>query len=1512
MECTYNGQKYSEKDLNKYLADNYADILKEIDVKIAGIAYNLDNSANTTSNKLIDLHREYENIEGIAASEYIDTPHILGKSEPELLNPIFILENYKKNTIETWEKTKPKPDNLTTDEFKSQLEKDFDEMVLQTDEFSKFSEDVLHSLLYAKINQNEKQFNAILNSLDKYIDVLGEGFNPNRIVTLVNNIYYELNKIYGKNGLLMSEIRVGGIDKFGKVIKGRIDIIGIDKDGNINIYDLKMSTKSYDEWDQVKSQKSEYQLGLYRKLLAHNGFNVSRLSVNLIPIQMNYGDLNTITQKPDFVNITTNPNMNLVNGIVTKNLQMLIDDKITDALVNKSEVEENIVKRLGEALPKYNFRTQLFNDDVDKIIELATKRGKTEFGKYFFRNEILDKNIYVSSIEELEKEVNIYVDELKNPNTKNAKVIQFAEGLKKNIEAQTIPDNILNLKHNPGLVNDIVFNFRQYTDGGWELIDSDILLNAGILGFKSQEGILEFVTFTVNNLHDKHLIDKGYNLLGKFFKDTDSEIIDLGIMDSSAQNIELLKILIVLNEMPELFANNRKLGNIKVFNYNDGRSESNSIDGILKNFNELTSQLGITNNFLNNKIQVLDRLDYIAQILKLLTESFDNEKDQKIISALDSPDFQLRKAEKMVEIFNLFIRNHPEYANLDPNAPARNNKREDLIYNYLVAGITEAKGKKIIGDIIGNPELGVTGAEVKNLFTAPFSYNEVKVNDQGIPTVGLFGGYYFSSPEGMRSDDMKIFTDLIREIHHNIRRKFEEESLVGINKTAEYYKKIGFGEVNQHVIGDSYKHHQNFYRRDSKNNLDPRFMFKNPYDRNEKLSETEREYLKFMLWNMNKKVVKGLSKEDLNTSPNDVMNLPQVLEMGEKYFEVPLIKGTNLSRAHSTTLSKIKNELKNQIKSSSHIFDDRNLTPEQILETEEQKNNYHTMVNPLRISSTRRADALAKWGPEYFETNLDIINLQIAFNYIRETEANKVLPQIHAGLAQLKVIALNQKIDITPQINFLLQRLKSDLFGETLIHEETKDGLKIIQGLKQVQSAIKIGLRPALTIKEVFGGLFRNFSRAAFNVYGENSFKMEHIVDSYKMFLETDNKFTKDLNIIDALNNAFGLVDRDINSIVDRQKYDRTGFLGGTSKWLYSTAIMADHLNRSVLYIAQMKAEGSFEAISLSKEGKLLYDFSKDTRYQEFYKNKNNPNYTSKTFLDQKAAYRIKLDEFIQAGYTNSDGSQLKFGDDLPQVHSPRETNNLKSIINNTYGFYDDEVKPIFGKLWAGILFMNFRNYWSGAKNTWLTKKTDKTDQGEFLIKKIVVNGKEEIVYRKEIYDNAGNFLEIKEVLESSPENDGTLEPVKVWKGRIVEGLYWSLAYTFRDATRLKFDDIKANKDGRTARAKLAMHDILQGSASIFLATLIFMWFKDLLGIDTTDDEIGNIEYALNMSEKTLVNSLKELDPYDAVFGSLNIEPALVSTYGNLMSSAQKVFFGDGDALKIAKRNIKMLELIPD
>jgi hypothetical protein len=96
----------------------------------------------------------------------------------------------------------------------------------------------------------------------------------------------------------------------------------------------------------------------------------------------------------------------------------------------------------------------------------------------------------------------------------------------------------------------------------------------------------------------------------------------------------------------------------------------------------------------------------------------------------------------------------------------------------------------------------------------------------------------------------------------------------------------------------------------------------------------------------------------------------------------------------------------------------------------------------------------------------------------------------------------------------------------------------------------------------------------------------------------------------EALNNEYGITDRDINVIAENSSADRHGLANTGLRNLYYFSIRQDFYNRMQILVACMLEDGCFEAFSFDKNtGVLTYDMSKDKRFEEFWKHKNDPNY---------------------------------------------------------------------------------------------------------------------------------------------------------------------------------------------------------------------------------------------------------------------------------------------------------------
>jgi hypothetical protein len=97
----------------------------------------------------------------------------------------------------------------------------------------------------------------ILNSMyEKNLDIL-DG-NKNAWVNKFKEVLIDLYSVLRNYGYLTSEIPVGtkNEESIGQ-LKGIIDIVAIDNNGNPQIFDLKLSKKPFRNWDSVKLQQTD-------------------------------------------------------------------------------------------------------------------------------------------------------------------------------------------------------------------------------------------------------------------------------------------------------------------------------------------------------------------------------------------------------------------------------------------------------------------------------------------------------------------------------------------------------------------------------------------------------------------------------------------------------------------------------------------------------------------------------------------------------------------------------------------------------------------------------------------------------------------------------------------------------------------------------------------------------------------------------------------------------------------------------------------------------------------------------------------------------------------------------------------------------------------------------------------------------------------------------------------------------------------------------------------------------
>jgi len=153
-------------------------------------------------------------------------------------------------------------------------------------------------------------------------------------------------------------------------LKGFIDVVTIDNNGSPHIFDLKLSKKSYRDWDSVKFQQTDWQLVLYRQLLSQY-MPMENSTINVLPIEL--GDLVDGKLLPHNM-IYIQPEVRKVSLKFETIAQKLIPRGVFtsyDPIRRKSFLET-----LEVIFPEYEIKTTSEEDNVEKIVAAARKKGK--------------------------------------------------------------------------------------------------------------------------------------------------------------------------------------------------------------------------------------------------------------------------------------------------------------------------------------------------------------------------------------------------------------------------------------------------------------------------------------------------------------------------------------------------------------------------------------------------------------------------------------------------------------------------------------------------------------------------------------------------------------------------------------------------------------------------------------------------------------------------------------------------------------------------------------------------------------------------------------------------------------------------------------------------------------------------------------------------------------------------------------------------------------------------------
>lgn len=1311
------------------------------------------------------------------------------------------------------------------------------------------------NIVTKKTDYNEEVFKAVFGEESKY-------FTSSNLTLIEENIQKISEILYNKFNVMINTLKnsYGSNYVSGKwyqndadKVSSKIEFIGEDQTNEqINVIEFAIGSDNFDDWDASKRLRWDYKLGLDRSILISNGIPFEKINLILIPIQFDYGklldSLNFGKSNIRSASQVTKSGLGK-NGEITQNLNKFTHPKphVESSPKNLEKISEGIsALTKGKWTPRLEKNISSIDQMVEHIKNKPKEKGKFVLRKYVGREY---KKVLVSTEEELRKEVEKYFKELESDSSElMADIVKVFNIRKANATNRNNIDisDLLGTYKNPEIKKKIQDNFKPYMDGDWILLDNpELLANKMIVLWSKKTGVIDTFVLTSDKVDTKITLQAeglegvGDTVLGAYLMNDEAYRLDNKMPLATVGNLEILKVLQVYNSLPNLFKQ-AKLGNITCMSVNNPQSVRCD-DNLKKSFHILTKLAKLENNYESGKIKEADQIFRLQNEMNIILSRLDNsslsssltKNMNNLILEEGNKQDKIKKIEEMIaEIENAY---NLQTTKITDSADF--SRPEIYLLGLFSEVLANLRGLSYVNEErISN--YGVSFKDIFGTFVDLFKSNKTHVDKSGRMLVGSLQGSQLSGSANQPSTNLSNVSRYVEGQILKLGRELNLEAAKIQRLTIQFYKDSGRGTLTRFFIGDNYDLYNNLFEKDDTGRISQDFQVKNPFDLSNSLTNFQRDYLKNILWQIHKFNIKGLSETDMQKSFEEIKDLEVVQEFIKKgnFIKVPLKRASDLGRFHNMRMSDIGSYASKKLQELQDEYDLRKLDTARREYFDTEKQNHQKYPDLYGIDEITRQKFLDAQDVYYWETNLDVLAMDVAFSALKRTIFTDTLSTIRYILWSWKKLSFQTGLDLNKVLQFLEDQIKITIFNESILDDEFEDLMKVNSVVRKVNSVIKLALRGEQWVKEMTVGTFRNWNIALTNVLkgteynftlsdikNAEAFMIGHVVDRFNQVIKADDEDIASFTLLNGLNNTYRIANMDINTIVQKLKTDRYGFAAGFSKWMYWANTNPDLHNRMKMFVAQMFHDGCLKAHTI-KDGVVVYDMSKDDRFSEYYAHRNEKGYTSKNFQKQKALYTKMMEEFIAEGSKNDKGELLKMGDDLPVAYTTRQRNSLKELSDTMYGCYDHEAKIQLEHKLFGLLMLQFKTYWSGAQRRWFAPTAAKTSRGNY------VQGREldgTLRYLKHIPNADGSYNTIV-VHEGDPEYDEYCIPEMLWQGDLMEGCLVSIVKTLRDSGYFLTNSVGLTNHKlefsreRLANCTMGLHDLFMGYLFCLILDLIF------------------------------------------------------------------------------------------
>ena len=1256
-----------------------------------------------------------------------------------------------------------------------------------------------------------------------------------------------------------------------KYITGSIDLLVVDKEGNSHVIDFKTSPKNYNsavEYNSIKKLAFEHQLATYNRMLAWNGLNNRKNRLFVVPIQINnfkhegngyysYTGISGNRSGILYDDLTSRINGANENS-PSNNISVYINDPYV-GVFSQDGVLKTVKEQFQNFFADYKQDEEVNRDEVQKELEELGCFNATEDGYYVYRipkspqmQPIKVKATDSEAKQTLLKKVMEFKQKLFNSTLDST--VQVREELKKCIQDPSrVPE--FPMQKNYG-VSKAWFeeHTRQYRNRYWRVLDGDeykFLETFGIIALlNTQNGRIDLMKVSLGNLRWIHTFGKNRTILTGGFENDVQQKSKQGtlILDSARGNIELIETMLVLNQMDRLFNAGCTVGKIEVVNPLYGYGVTASNEELAYNFRELCKHSPLKeNNFENGRIRFCDRYELVAQeFRRIITEGlrtdwqecsdfrkiYDGSSESRLTDFIDGT---IEEKIKALDALRVDLENGPSNKrNLLKNADySQSDLNDDYVslYNNILITIAELKGISLRQQLRGNDRY----------------FQSAKLLTKGL------SGTYIDNPGNLVSETLNSVTKSVTEAYQNVRVEMQDPTYK-FNQLVEKLKK----EKSYGIVGKSFFENQtNLYNNMFDKSYKDDLVLKRIDDIS--LTAAEKEFMIYFLDVVNKNRFPKKTEQELNemrdSGSYDYYKVP--LKIGEKGSE-------NVVRNAKIKSDGLMSVLKDAIqpwKISSIVdrlrkFKDSVLADpvdNQRMISDESLFEMTSMFD--RGESAERPQVIESYTLDKLERNLETLGLQYVFSYSVKENMNAVFPLVKAAYIHLKIQGANLNIEkdndkgFKSDEEYVEKYVKSSIKNQNVMSENSKIIAKILQPLKRAASFCTLALSPVQFTYQSLQGIWNDISLMIRQPDGTKAFTPGNMFNSFK-------EAYKDLfirggkpSICSRLNELYGLNDMDMNSLVDKLKSDQGGFLH-LNNFLMKFATRPDFYNRLTIFGAQMREDGCWDAHQLVN-GELVYDWTKDKRFDVFAKYCKDPSKLSGATLEkfnkQKGLYLTMAQQFVKENATVGKGKnrrkfEVNMNDPmpLPRAYTTLQSESMKEIADNIYGYYSHEKKSLIHATLIGSMWMQFRTYWSGKKNQYLGTGGVKL-RGHWKLQEGL------------FYDENGNIVK---------EDTGV--PVYVWEGDWQEGIIVTLSDILKHSSDTNLfkefmgkwnnEDEKLRRIYRNNINQLWIDLAMMIFGGILITGLMADWYKEM----EKDNKDGDLIDQLKLSAaKVTVQALR-------------------------------------------------------